>query len=470
MAEKMRQFWQSDTAKKIDPNAETAELKAEIMKRLAALVGPYKEAIASNGSDVEKLKELFAAVKTALGKRQFAQAVEALDALERLLAQQKAPSGVAGLDTGRVDAGGSEPAGPAGPGKHCPPDGALESTSTIIYFCWDSADLTPSARKSLDDYAKAYLEAKSTSEVSVDGYASTDGDDQHNKKLALKRAKAVADYLSQKGVKAKQPQGHPETDEFSKDDPRQNRRAMLSPAPPKAKAPTGGTGSFSMRNPKPVGKKDKQPNLNVPDKIKDQILNEKPKAPKPTTKDEFVTKVTDFLKELAKRQGSSDGKVTSTDKVWQVDMKVNQGLGGPRGPTKRGGEGGRYDPGKLAEQITKDLPDPVPEELVKGFPGKLRPTDEPVDLTLKDHLHKKWKEVQGKIHKFIDDLPILPKKAKDFLKEKFDEAVKKGAEWILDQAMGQVNLPEEAKKKLKEYYQKHMKEIMEGKDADKDKK
>jgi outer membrane protein OmpA-like peptidoglycan-associated protein len=195
------------------------------MKRLAALVGPYKEAIASNGSDVEKLKELFAAVKTALGKRQFAQAVEALDALERLLAQQKAPSGVAGLDTGRVDAGGSEPAGPAGPGKHCPPDGALESTSTIIYFCWDSADLTPSARKSLDDYAKAYLEAKSTSEVSVDGYASTDGDDQHNKKLALKRAKAVADYLSQKGVKAKQPQGHPETDEFSKDDPRQNRRA-----------------------------------------------------------------------------------------------------------------------------------------------------------------------------------------------------------------------------------------------------
>jgi hypothetical protein len=285
----------------------------------------------------------------------------------------------------------------------------------------------------------------------------------------------VADYLIAQGVPGVTPDGKGETAQFSGSDLSQNRRAVLNPPPPAAPAAPATTkpGKLSMRDPKPVvGKKDQPPDLGVPDKIKDEILNEKPKPKKPMTKDEFVKEVTDFLKELAKQQGSTDGKVKSTDKVWQVDIAVNQGLGGTRGPTKRGGEGGLYDPAELARKITKDLPDPVPEENVKRL-RRLKPIDVPVDLTLKDHLHKKWKEFQGKVHKVIDDLPVLPQKAKDYLKKKFDEAVKDGAEWILDKALEEVEkevkVPEDVKKKIKEYYQEQMKDIMEGEEEEKKK-
>src|SRR5437763_568930 len=64
---------------------EPAADKAEIMKRLAALVDPYTKALAAKGPDVHRLQALFAKIKACLGKRQFAEAAVALDELEALL-------------------------------------------------------------------------------------------------------------------------------------------------------------------------------------------------------------------------------------------------------------------------------------------------------------------------------------------------------------------------------------------------
>jgi hypothetical protein len=72
--------------------AKAAADKAAIMKRLTALVGTYKEAVANNGPNAQRLQALLATVKTCLGKQQFAQASEGLDKLEELLSQTTTPS------------------------------------------------------------------------------------------------------------------------------------------------------------------------------------------------------------------------------------------------------------------------------------------------------------------------------------------------------------------------------------------
>src|SRR5205807_7097799 len=59
------------------PTAQTRDdttLKAQVMTRLAALAGPYKEAVASNGADAQQLQDLFGSIKTAAGKRQYDEA------------------------------------------------------------------------------------------------------------------------------------------------------------------------------------------------------------------------------------------------------------------------------------------------------------------------------------------------------------------------------------------------------------
>jgi hypothetical protein len=72
--------------------AKAAADKAQIMQRLTALVGPYKEAVANNGPNVKRLQALLAAAKTAIAKQQFTQAGEGLDMLEDLLAEKPTPS------------------------------------------------------------------------------------------------------------------------------------------------------------------------------------------------------------------------------------------------------------------------------------------------------------------------------------------------------------------------------------------
>ena len=62
-----------------------------------------------------------------------------------------------------------------------------------VWFAYNSAELT--------DVAKALLDKVSTEKsVVVEGYASPDGSASYNKKLSQRRAQAVADYLTARGV------------------------------------------------------------------------------------------------------------------------------------------------------------------------------------------------------------------------------------------------------------------------------
>src|ERR1051325_6574709 len=69
-----------------EQKAEAAAYKAEIMKRLSAVVGSYKEAVAAGGSDAKELQTQLADVKACIAKHHYSQAAAHLDLLEDLLA------------------------------------------------------------------------------------------------------------------------------------------------------------------------------------------------------------------------------------------------------------------------------------------------------------------------------------------------------------------------------------------------
>lgn len=68
-----------------------------------------------------------------------------------------------------------------------------------IAFAWDSAQLDEISRPVLDEVAQA-LKDNLNFRVQVDGHASSDGDDAHNRVLSAARATAVLDYLVTRGV------------------------------------------------------------------------------------------------------------------------------------------------------------------------------------------------------------------------------------------------------------------------------
>jgi hypothetical protein len=76
-------------------------MQAQIKNRLAALAGRYKEAVAANGPDAQRMRDLFTGLRTATEKRQYGEAAKALGTLEQLLDQNpKSPTlDLRGLDT-----------------------------------------------------------------------------------------------------------------------------------------------------------------------------------------------------------------------------------------------------------------------------------------------------------------------------------------------------------------------------------
>lgn len=73
-----------------------------------------------------------------------------------------------------------------------------------VWFAFDSAELTDVAKRDLDC-------VNTEDEVVVAGYASPEGTEEYNKELSLRRAQAVADYLTARGVKVKEVVGMGET-------------------------------------------------------------------------------------------------------------------------------------------------------------------------------------------------------------------------------------------------------------------
>jgi outer membrane protein OmpA-like peptidoglycan-associated protein len=68
----------------------------------------------------------------------------------------------------------------------------------VVQFTWDSSLLSSKARADLDVAVKQIASSKDN--IVVSGHASSDGQVEHNNKLALRRAKAVLEYLVSKGV------------------------------------------------------------------------------------------------------------------------------------------------------------------------------------------------------------------------------------------------------------------------------
>ena len=70
---------------------------------------------------------------------------------------------------------------------------------TYVLFAQGKFVLTSEAKSRLHDFARAYLAAKSTATVSVDGYASKEGVEESNKTLSFDRAEAVYKFLVDDG-------------------------------------------------------------------------------------------------------------------------------------------------------------------------------------------------------------------------------------------------------------------------------
>ncbi|UCE94496.1 MAG: OmpA family protein [Flavobacteriaceae bacterium] len=68
-----------------------------------------------------------------------------------------------------------------------------------VNFAFDSADLTPEAKKNLDAVAEIFIEFPDT-ELMIEGHTDSVGDENYNLKLSQRRANSVVAYLKSKGV------------------------------------------------------------------------------------------------------------------------------------------------------------------------------------------------------------------------------------------------------------------------------
>jgi outer membrane protein OmpA-like peptidoglycan-associated protein len=69
----------------------------------------------------------------------------------------------------------------------------------VVYFNFDKSDLTPDARKTVQDAAATFRQSGSA-RIAIDGYTDLAGSAIYNLKLSKRRADAVHAYLVQLGV------------------------------------------------------------------------------------------------------------------------------------------------------------------------------------------------------------------------------------------------------------------------------
>lgn len=87
--------------------------------------------------------------------------------------------------------------GPASAPAGAAPAAALPSASLSVLFATGSADLTPSAMRSLAELGKALTDSRiANGKFRIEGHTDTVGTADSNKALSEARAKAVASYLT----------------------------------------------------------------------------------------------------------------------------------------------------------------------------------------------------------------------------------------------------------------------------------
>ncbi len=80
-----------------------------------------------------------------------------------------------------------------------PPPMIPEEAMYLVFFNWDSYDLSSGAQNVLDAVAEEVIK-NPPSQIIVDGHADTSGSKDYNERLGFKRANAVRDALVKRGV------------------------------------------------------------------------------------------------------------------------------------------------------------------------------------------------------------------------------------------------------------------------------
>jgi OOP family OmpA-OmpF porin len=113
-------------------------------------------------------------------------------------------------------------------------DGCPRTLLTLrdVNFAFDSAQLTSQA-KSILDSAVAAINANPSDSITIEGHTDSMGSDAYNSQLSQRRARAVVDYLSSKGVSASRMKavGKGESNPIASNDTREgrslNRRVVI---------------------------------------------------------------------------------------------------------------------------------------------------------------------------------------------------------------------------------------------------
>lgn len=77
----------------------------------------------------------------------------------------------------------------------------LSLEDRTIYFDFNKSNLTPDAIVKLDRLANVIRDSKDVMKANIYGYADKIGNEAYNKRLSMRRAQAVRNYLAKKGLK-----------------------------------------------------------------------------------------------------------------------------------------------------------------------------------------------------------------------------------------------------------------------------
>ncbi len=108
-------------------------------------------------------------------------------------------------------------------------EGIVVEFNNQILFGFDRSDLTANAKTGLSDLVAVLNEYPDTN-IEIQGHTDSQGTDSYNKKLSKRRANAVADYLTDRGIRSSRltRRGYgeevPKYDNVSTDGQAQNRR------------------------------------------------------------------------------------------------------------------------------------------------------------------------------------------------------------------------------------------------------
>lgn len=72
----------------------------------------------------------------------------------------------------------------------------------LVFFTWDSVELTPVAAATLDDFAQALQSGEGSGRLVVAGHTDRSGSESYNDGLSERRARAIAEALAARGVDA----------------------------------------------------------------------------------------------------------------------------------------------------------------------------------------------------------------------------------------------------------------------------